>query len=60
MAEKRLWTGQIWQIVRMELGDKIVFKDNVEKLNLEGEEALAKAEERIEEFLPQPQMLQES
>lgn len=47
-------------VVEFEVGLNSRFKDNINKLNLEGEEVLAKTEERIEEFIPEPQMLQES
>src|SRR3989344_4595343 len=47
-------------IVEFEIGLNSRFKDNKNKVNLKGEEALTMAEQHIEEFLPpQPQMLQE-
>ena len=48
------------EIVEFEIGLNSRFKDNKNKVNLKGEEALTMAEQHIEEFLPpQPQMLQE-
>jgi hypothetical protein len=54
------WNQHMSEIIEIELGEKDKFDDNVKKLKLEGEEAIAMAEERIEEFLPNTIFLQES
>lgn len=62
VGEKTHWLGHIMQHIKIELGENAKFSDNSEPSNpikLEGEEALTMIEERIEEFLPPVQMLQE-
>lgn len=54
------WNQHMSEIIEIELDEKIKFTDNVKKLKLEGEAAMAMAEERIEEFLPETIVLQET
>lgn len=60
--ERRFWSGQMMEttIIRLINNGNYKFHDNKNNLKLEGEEALTKVEERIEEFLPQPQIPQEA
>lgn len=54
------WNQHMSEIIEIELGEKNKFSDNVKQLKLEGEEAISMAEERIEEFLPETIVLQET